>query len=232
MSTSALLPCAILIPSLNRAHRLRELVANVHATTPELHRLLFCVGDPDSLAVLQELKESHLDDSEEDDKRYVTRMNKLVFVVREHIPEAKTVFFGSDDVRFHPGWLTSALFWMDKMGKSVVVVNDLRNPNGTQALVKIDYLDRAVFDSPGDAFHGGYCHNFADTEMFSTAAVQGELTRAMDSFVEHLHPLFGAPNAIEWDETYRVGAMANIEIDRARYEERMARMVQIIEGKA
>lgn len=202
MSIDELLPCAILIPSLDRPHRLRSVVDNIHQATPEAHRIMFCVGEPRSKAVLDEIGEWYLDDTDDADKRYVTRMNKLV----KHIGDAKTVFFGSDDYLHHDGWLAKALSVMAK-GYALVVPNDLHNPNGTAALVRSDYLDRAVFDEPGAAFHGGYHHNFADTEQFFTAHLRGEFARAVDSLVEHLHPVWNAPNSLPWDDTYRNVAM-------------------------
>lgn len=192
-----LLPCAILVPSLNRPHRLRDLVANIHATTPEEHFILFCVSDDDSKLILDELEEWYIDDSDVEDRRYVTRMNKLV----RWLDDAKTIFFGSDDVVHHQGWLREALAVMGE-GPSVVVVNDMHNPAGTQAVVRRSYLERAVFDAPGLAFHPGYGHNFADNEMFFTAAQQGELARAQRSLVEHLHPIYQGPRTAPWDSTY------------------------------
>ncbi len=195
---SDLLPCAILVPSLDRPQRIRDVVSNIHQNTPESHFILFMVSDPESMTILDELGEWYVDDSDCDDRRYVTRMNKLV----RWLDDAKTIFFGSDDVIHHAGWLTSALRVMDA-GPSVVVVNDLHNANGTQALIRREYLERAVFDAPGLAFHPGYAHNFADNEMFLTALRRGEIARAMESIVEHLHPLFGSSNSLPWDSTYR-----------------------------
>jgi len=192
-----LLPTAILVPSLNRPQNLRALIANIHEATTVDHFILFCVSDSESRAILEELGERYLDDSDCEDRRYVTRMNKLVPM----IGGARTVFFGSDDVVHHPRWLENALSVMDT-GPSVVVVNDMHNRNGTQAVVRTEYLRRAVFDAPGLAFHPGYRHNFADNEMFVTAQVQNEFARAMDSSVEHLHPLFRASNSLPWDSTY------------------------------
>jgi hypothetical protein len=40
-----LLPCAILVPSLNRPQNLKALVENIHETTPEEHFIVFCVSD-------------------------------------------------------------------------------------------------------------------------------------------------------------------------------------------
>jgi hypothetical protein len=205
--------CAVLIPSLDRPHRLEETISHLHRNTAEAHRLLFCVSDEESKRALDWLGEWYLDDSDDDDHRYVTRMNKLV----RHIGDAETVFFGSDDVIHHPGWLTEALKVLERF--SCVVVNDGHNPNGTQALVRADYLDRAVFDAPGDAFHHGYLHNFADNEQHFTAYKRNEYARAMESHVEHLHPLFQSHNAIPWDSTY-TNAQRGWDHDAALFHER------------
>jgi hypothetical protein len=216
-----LLPCAILLPSLDRPQYLKRVTMNIHLATPEAHFILFCVSDPESKRVLDDIGEWYLDDSDCDDRRYVTRMNKLL----SYIEDAKTVFFGSDDVIHHDGWLGYALLEMDK-GFDVVVVNDLHNMSGTQAVVRRSYLDRAVYDSPGKAFHPGYQHNFADNEMFYTANVRGVLSHSRESVVEHLHPLFGALNSLPWDETYR-GAQLGWDKDAALWRERRQRIEQL-----
>ncbi len=217
----ALLPCAVLLPSLGRPHRLEEVVRNIRRTTPEDHMILACVGDPESLEILTGLGVYAFDDTADEDKRYVTRMNKLVKVAAAF--NAKTVFFGSDDVIHHHGWLSNALEVMvGGDGVSVVVVNDLHNPQGTQALVDADYLDHTVFDDPSVAFHPGYMHQFADTEMFLTAAINGECARAMTSIVEHLHPTWGAPNSLPNDDTYKKAQSWQVwRHDAALWEERL-----------
>jgi len=222
---SELLPCAILVPSLNRPQRLRSLVNNIHWSTPEEHRLLFCVEDPESKHILFELGEWFLDDSGDSDHRYVTRMNKLI----HHLKDANSIFFGSDDVLHHEGWLSSALSVMAAYDKSVIVVNDLHNPNGTQAVMRRSYLPKAVFDAPGDAFHSGYRHNFADTEQFFTAYMQDQYARAMESVVEHLHPVFGARNSLPWDDTYTDIVMNGPDWveDKARFESRARRIEEV-----
>lgn len=206
---------AILIPSLNRPQRLEELVQNIHSATSDEHALLFCVSDDQSKEILTSLGEWFLDDSEGTDRRYVTRMNKLI----EHIADAEFVFFGSDDVIHHPGWLRDAKKALQGP-LQLVVVNDLRNQNGTQALIRTEYLEHAVFDAPGLAFHPGYLHNFADTEQFYTAGKRGVYGRALNSYVEHLHPLFQGQRTIGWDATY-VNAMQGWDQDSARYNDRI-----------
>jgi hypothetical protein len=212
---------AILIPSLNRAQYLADLVQNIRDATHEDHRIYLMVGDPASQEVLERVGGIEvLNDEPSPDKRYVTRMNELIKQVSED-----EVFFGSDDVVFHEGWLTRARAVMDQ-GYSTVVVNDLSNPNGTQALMRTDALPLACFDDPDVAFHPGYLHNFADTEQFTTARLQGQLARAMDSIVAHLHPgghtgFFDNPHEKRpFDDTY-IHSQANWEHDAALFEKRM-----------
>lgn len=218
-----LLPCVILVPSLGRSKRLAEVARNIHEATPEPHDILFCVGEPESMQALDAVGERYIDDTDDPDKRYVTRMNKLVRAVR-YEDKARTVFFGSDDVLHRRGWLTEALRVMDT-GPRVVVVNDLHNRMGTQAVMAVDYTIEAVFDAPGDAFHHGYQHNFADDEQFFTAFHKGVYARAMNSIVEHLHPIWGSPRSLRWDSTY-INARTNWDQDQALFHER----AQMIDG--
>lgn len=208
---------AILIPSLNRPQRIRRTALMLRENTPEKHKVYWCVSDLESKNILFEIGGIFVDDSEIDDHRYVTRMNKLVRL----IDDEDTIFFGSDDVIYHPGWLREAQRAL-RNDAGVVVVNDLRNRNGTQALIDRDYLELAVFDAPGDAFHAGYRHNFADTEQFFTAHKRGRYARAMTSYVEHLHPIWGRPNSLEWDTTYELGVIGGegYEADRVLFEAR------------
>lgn len=219
MALTDLLPTAILVPSLNRPQNIKRTAESIHRKTPEEHFILWCVSDDESKAVLDELGEWYLDDSDSEDRRYVTRMNRLL----EYLDDAETVFFASDDVLFYDLWLGHALKALDESGKSVAVVNDRRNVNGTQAVVRRGYLERAVFDHPGLAFWPDYEHNFADNEMFAWADKQGELIRVKHSVVEHLHPVFGSLNADPWDEVYR-DCRASYWRDQARFKERYKEM--------
>jgi hypothetical protein len=213
------LPCAVLLPSLGRPHRLEGAASNIHLNTDLDHEILWCVGGIHSRQILDGLGERYLDDTDDEDKRYVTRMNKLIVWAKEE--GFKSAFFGSDDVIHHDGWLTEALTRMEALEKSVIVVNDLRNPNGTQAVVRLDYQPFLVFDDEDAAFHPGYHHNFADTEMFLTAAKYKQLGRAMESRVEHLHPIYQNQTSRPWDDTYR-NAFTHWEADGKLFHERVA----------
>lgn len=215
---------AILIPSLGRPQYVRRVYGNIEANTPEPHDQFWCVSGDEYGDILDELSLGHglglyaVRDDADPDKRYVTRMNKLAATVRDY----DYVFFGSDDVVHHPGWLKEALTVMDEAENAqVVVVNDLRNPNGTQAVVRTSYFPRAVFDDPTVVFHPGYLHNFADTEMFITAAAQQVIYRAPMSQVEHLHPLQQGHSQRPWDDTY-ANAQAGWNEDAARFNARAA----------
>lgn len=212
------LPVAVLVPSLNRPGRILETAGNIHRNTPMPHLILWMVSDQESIDLLTEMDEPFIDDSAQEDRRYVTRMNVLA---REAVRRgSQTMFFGSDDVIHHPGWFEAAVAVMDTLGKAVIVVNDLHNSQGTQALIRADYLPLAVVDAPGDAFHHGYHHNFADNEMFYTAAKRGQIARAFASHVEHLHPIWQAPNSITWDSTYQ-HAVDGWAQDEALFRQRM-----------
>ena len=213
-----LLPCAILIPSLGRPHRLKDSAENIRLNTDLDHDILWCVNGLRSKGILDGLGERYIDDTDDGDHRYVTRMNKLMtWAISEGF---KTVFFGSDDVIHHDGWLSSALDVMVEEQKACVVVNDLRNPNGTQAVVRTDYLPFLTFDNAKVPFHPGYQHNYADTEQQITANKYGQHTRALSSRVEHLHPIYQNSTSRPWDDTYR-GAMAHWHEDAARFNRRI-----------
>lgn len=213
-----LLPCAILIPSLGRPHRLRDAAKNIRLNSDLDHDILWCVNGLRSKEVLDDLGERYIDDSDSDDLRYVTRMAKLMaWAVAESF---KTVFFGSDDVVHHAAWLSTALDVMLRERKACVVVNDMRNPNGTQAIVRTDYLPFLTFDNAKVPFHLGYRHNYADTEQQITADKYGQHTRAMESRVEHLHPIYQNNASRPWDDTYR-DAQKHWNEDASRFNRRI-----------
>jgi glycosyltransferase involved in cell wall biosynthesis len=196
---------AILIPSLNRPQNLEPLLRSIQFATPEDHYVFLMVSDSESIRICRDLGHPYLDDSSNPDKRYVTRNNEMVRHLR---PGTKQVFFGSDDIEFSRHWLDEALIVMNR-GYDVVVGDDLRNRNGTMALMKVTYFNRAVFDKPGDVFYSEYIHNFADTEQFFTAKVQQTFARAMNSRVEHLNPVFAGARAFPYDDTYALSREGN-----------------------
>jgi hypothetical protein len=193
---------AIFIPSLNRPASIEKMIDNIRKVTDRPYRMYFMVSDDESEAVLKAHSGEDLEYFRDSgDTRYVTRMNKLY-----RLTEEPTFFCGSDDVVHYPRWLSVALGEMEEHHVDLVVMNDLGNPHGTQALVRRSYADSglAVFDYPNTLFYPHYHHNGADVEMFYTAERQGKLFRSKRAIVEHFHPAWGKS---EIDQTYLDFAM-------------------------
>jgi len=134
------------------------------------------------------------------------------------------LFLVGDDVRFRPGWLDHAHAAAIGGGRDVVGTNDLGNPrvmageHATHMLIRRSYIDQlgASWDGPGSVGHEGYRHWFVDDEIVTAAKQRGVFTVALDSVVEHLHPIFGKG---EDDDTYRLGQSA-VGQDREVFEQR------------
>jgi len=203
------LSTAILIPVLDRPHRIKPLLANIADATTEPHRVVFAASDQPTVDELERHGAAFLRD---DGDTWPNRINRLF-----HATEAPYVFLGADDVLFQRGWLAAALSTMRRV-EGVVVVNDLHNANGTNALVSRRYIEEqsGCVDVPGVVIYPGYDHNYSDSECWEVARSRGKLMRADGAIVEHQHPAAGKG---EMDATYRKGH-ATMEADRALYRSR------------
>lgn len=206
---------SILIPVLNRPHRIMPLLANIADATPEEHCVIFAASDPPTVGVLNALgtRSAYMID---EGRSWPERINLLFRATDEPY-----VFLGADDVLFHPGWLTAALETMrsfDLLG-GVVTVEDLHNPRGTLALVARSYIDffGGTGDGiPGQVIHPGYGHCYSDNELFEVAHSRDRWAYCRESLVEHLHPDAGKGQN---DSTYMKG-MATIAADTALFHSR------------
>jgi GT2 family glycosyltransferase len=140
------------------------------------------------------------------------------------LTEQLWLFLAGDDVKFKPGWLDHAQH-AARDGYDVIGTNDLHNPlvkageHATHLLVRRAYVDEqgASWDGPKVVAHEGYRHWFVDNEVVTAAKQRGVWKMALQSHVEHLHPLWGlAPD----DDTYRLG-QAHAEQDQALFQERL-----------
>lgn len=131
-------------------------------------------------------------------------------------------FFGADDLRFHRGWWEKAMeHALPHVG--VIGTNDLCNPrtmrgmHSTHHLVAPWYAALGALDGGGPLYEG-YIHEFCDDEFVESAKKRGNWAHAVDSLVEHLHPMCGKcadPDAFEKDPHY--GGMGN----RIRYSRQL-----------
>ena len=189
---------AILVPILNRPHRIEPLLANIHEATPEPHSVYFAASDQASIDELDRLGATYIRD---DGDTYANRINALAAQCNESY-----YFLAADDYQFHAGWFPNIMRVMDQFSNSsgVVVANDLYNAAGTAFLVAKSYVQEfgAVIDEPGHVLASPYVHSFVDDELRETAKHHGRFARSTDSIVEHLH--YGNGKAPH-DDTYAKG---------------------------
>lgn len=200
---------SILVPVLDRPHRVRPLVDSIRAATPEPHEILF-LADPHDRATQDAI-------AMVGDCRLLSPGGSYAHKINAGVTATDTpfVFLGADDLVFQPGWFPAAAALMsDQVG--VVGTQDTANrrvlagEHATHSLVARWYADLGVIDRPGQLLHEGYKHNFCDDELVATAKKRGAWAFAHDSVVEHHHPNWGtAPD----DDVYRKGR-AGFKLDR------------------
>ena len=132
------------------------------------------------------------------------------------------LFFGADDLKFHPKWLDIALGYAEKYGRRVVGTNDLGNreviagSHSTHHLVARSYVEQhGTIDGEG-ALHEGYDHQYVDNEFIETAKHRHEFIMARAAVVEHLHPHWRKGDV---DGTYEL-ALAEGKADRDLFRKR------------
>lgn len=186
---------AILIPVLNRPHRIEPLLANIAENTPEQHRIIFAASDQPTINELERLGAWYVRD---EGGTYPIRINHLFNETDEPF-----VFLGADDLKFWPDWFRQALIIMEET-KGVVAVNDMYNVAGTHFLVSRQYINElgGCIDEPGIVLHEGYLHTYCDDELRCVAKRHDRFALANQSIVEHLH--VGAGKS-PMDDVYKMG---------------------------
>jgi len=217
----------IIIPSYGRSRLAYEVFRNADAMTEVEHRIIFVV------------EREELEDYEHKLRNANTPVTILVNQrTRSYAGAINTavgtdfggdyVFFGSDDLRFHPKWDIYALETMEALCHiKVVGTNDLwnnyvlRGLHSTHHLVDKDYIysvGGVIDGAKGRALYEGYDHNYVDTEFIGTAKARAVFAPCLDSVVEHLHWTAGKS---EKDSTSKK-AYANISADSTLYDQRKA----------
>lgn len=196
----------ILVPVLDRPHRVAPLMRSIARATPRAH--VFFIPSPNEEPELEALhaalavgygpRMSWM----EYDGNYAAKINMAVAATDE-----PWIFLGADDLEFHPGWFEvcmNAAFahWEGSlivgMPPPVVVgTNDLGNArvcvgeHSTHSLALRSYVQMGTIDQPGVLLHEEYPHEFVDDEFVETAKARGAYVHAHDAHVEHLHPSWG-----------------------------------------
>lgn len=185
---------AILVPVLDRPHRVKPLLDSIEASVPGA-RVLFLVNRDDTReldAITSEWSSGRrldLDQMEVFDgsPSYAEKINQGA-----RVGIAEFYFLGADDLNFRPGWFEMAKASISS-GAEVVGVNDLlrRRPrrrfHATHFLMTRRYSQLPCLDGGRGPCSEAYAHNFVDDELIATATFRGVYAYAERAEVEHLH---------------------------------------------
>lgn len=213
---------AILVPVLNRPHRVKPLLDSIEASTPGHPAVLFltdgCGADYEEIERQEDDHPGVFVLVNPDGGSYAQKINRGV-----ELTSSSHVFLAADDLDFKPGWFHAAVVAMDS-GAEVVGVNDLlrrrprRRLHATHFLMTREYAQQPCLDGGRGPCSEAYAHNFVDDELIATATARGVYTYAPDSHVEHRHWM---NQAAEMDATYEKGC-STFEADRRIFEKREA----------
>lgn len=179
----------ILVPILQRAHRVAPLVESIRATCTARPLFLVSPGDVAVHDAVDRIGEKRIIVVRGVHGDYARKINAGVRTTTEPL-----IFTAADDLQFLPGWLDAARAAMtDHIG--VVGTNDLGSPrvvagqHATHFLMARWYIEQhGTIDEPGKAMHEGYPHEYVDDEVVGTARARRAWAFAEDSHVKHLHP--------------------------------------------
>lgn len=191
---------AILVPALNRPHRVKPLLSSIRDNTLESHRVVF-ICDRDDIEQRMAVHAAGLTPLIHDGS-YAQKINHAIACTTEPL-----LFLAADDLDFKAGWLQAASAHLTDT-VHVVGVNDLleRRPgragHATHFLMSRRYATRRTIDDQRGPLCEQYTHSFVDDELIATATRRGTYTYAPDAHVEHLHPMNGKSDD---DTTYQLG---------------------------
>lgn len=216
----------LLIPVLDRPHKVAPLVESITACTKSEHAIFFiCSRDdePEIAAVREAGLEPLVYHSAPGRGDFAKKINWAF-----EQTSGEWFFQGADDIRFRPGWDVQALVIARRARCSVIGTNDMHNPavrrhqHSTHTLIRRSYIEEqgGTFDGSGRVFHEGYDHQYVDNEFIALAKKRGEFAFASRSLVEHFHPHWG--NAT-MDATYLKATRKTMQ-DRRLFRERMSAM--------
>lgn len=191
----------IIVPVLGRPNSVHRLVEDIIAATDDVDFQIVFVsttGDVDEWHAV-ETERARRDVTIRHLTMRPTRIGdyakKINFAISSF--DAPWYFLGADDLHFHSGWFSSAMFAHNQTGCRVVGTNDLGNSrvqagdHSTHTLVHRDYVALGTIDDPTRLLHEGYGHCYVDDEFIQTAIHRDEFVSVTSSVVEHLHPNWG-----------------------------------------
>lgn len=200
---------AIIIPTLNRAHKLPALLQNIKEVTKTPHRVYFVIEKTDekSSATLDGL------DCETVVGSYgscAKAMNAGYLTAQEPY-----VFTGNDDLKFKEGWDTALLEAAKKF--PIVGINQGDGKTTCFTLVERKFIEEnsGVYDKPNALYHE-YGSQYCDTEHADYAKARRVWGEVGEPLIQHEHPTFGMG---EHDQTYEKNGKS-YEQDMQTYQRR------------
>jgi glycosyltransferase involved in cell wall biosynthesis len=191
---------AVLIPTLNRPHRVAEIVANLKDTAPEA--VPYFIIEEHDTATAEAIEA--IGSNKVVNKRAASYAGAINTAIKE--TKEPYILMAADDLLFKQGWAEPILKLAKDFG--FVGTNDLHNPDvlrGTHAthyLITREYAELGSIDDPDAVLYEGYIHNYTDTEAVATAKFRGQWTPCLESVIEHLHWVWGLATQ---DATYQKG---------------------------
>ncbi len=179
---------AILIPTINRAERLKAVADNIHKNTKVSHTIYFIIepDDTTSLKAIEKLNEWAVFNKGE---QYVGAINTGYQFTKEPF-----IFCGSDDLDFHGGWDTELLNVMKdpKIGMTGPMDSWEISKSGVHCshlFIRRTYLQKysGVEDEKNVVYSSKYLHLMCDIETEQTAMKRGAFEQCKTAFVEHNH---------------------------------------------
>lgn len=211
---------AVLVPVLQRPHRVTPLLDSIAKTTRGAQVLFIC--DPDDVDEQRAIDRALPEYEGRLEVAQLERAGGYAYKINEAAQETDRplLFIGADDLVFHRGWLDAAARRLS-LPVQVVGVNDLirrRRQHATHFLMTAEYAQQPCLDGSRGPIAEAYDHSFTDDELIATAMARGAYLYAKDAYVEHLHPFGGRGTD---DDVYRKGR-ARFAHDRRTFNRRQA----------
>jgi hypothetical protein len=210
---------AVIVPVLGRPSRVAPLLESFRvATSDNDARIYFVAQRSDTAEVEEIMRLGHepilVDDH---DRSWCRKINRGYERTTE-----PWLLLGADDLDFHIGWVDIVRRLL-LSHPGVIGTNDLGNPNTMKGNTSTHPLVRRAYakicgtaDERDRVLHGGYDHNYPDTELVATARARSLYIHRADCIIEHLHPAWGKAAT---DETYLLG-QRRVQQDAALFTQR------------
>lgn len=203
---------AILLPTLNRPDGLRRVIDSIEATAPEVAIVIAADGDDYEAHKIAVGYGARLVILREKRRGPAYAWNEALRAA----PDYDAYVLGSDDCRFKPGWMETALTLLKQINGSGLV--GLRSKAGGHKDLAAFYLmtrDFIIRHHGGVAAVPHYTSWFIDAEACGRAQLAGCYIKSKDVLVVHD---WGGPDG---DETYRL-ASERREANKKLYKQRRA----------